>query len=167
MQEMATEAGSTHPTGMHSCFIMNYYRPQRSCEGYVFTHICHSVHRRGAIPACIADSIPACLAAGGVCSGGGGDLETPPSRRLLLRTVRILLECILVIQNNTIVYREIQFRHLFAFIKLTNLYRFTANYFTSQGKFANVNCILSLIMTVVFLIHIWKISWYVMINTMI
>ena len=69
---------------------VNYYRPQRSCEGYVFTRVCHSVHGRGGgIPACIAGGIPACLAAGGV--------ETPPrSRRLLLRTVRILLECILV-----------------------------------------------------------------------
>ena len=25
----------------------NYYRPQRSCEGYVFTPVCHSVHRGG------------------------------------------------------------------------------------------------------------------------
>ena len=24
-----------------------YYRPQRSCEGYVFTRVCHSVHRGG------------------------------------------------------------------------------------------------------------------------
>ena len=65
----------------------------------------------GAIPACIAGGIPACLAAGlqgwclpasgEVCSGGvpapGGWCGDPPeSRRLLLRTIRILLECILV-----------------------------------------------------------------------
>ena len=36
--EIAIEAGGTHPTGMHS-----YYRPQWSCEGYVFTGM--SVHR--------------------------------------------------------------------------------------------------------------------------
>ena len=58
----------------------------------------------GGIPACLAGGIPACLAAGlqegclllaGACSGGcGGD--PPASRRLLMRTVRILLECILV-----------------------------------------------------------------------
>ena len=62
----------------------------------------------GAIPACIAGGIPACLAAGGsapgggVCSRGvpapgGGCVDPPESRRLLLRTVRILLECILVV----------------------------------------------------------------------
>ena len=49
-----------------------YYHLQLSCKGYVFTHVCHSVHGGGgAIPACIADDIPACLAAGGVCSLGG------------------------------------------------------------------------------------------------
>ena len=42
-----------------------FNRPQRSCEGYIFTPVCHSVHRGGgAIPACIAGGIPACLAAG-------------------------------------------------------------------------------------------------------
>ena len=98
--------------------------PQRSCEGYVFTRVCDSVHGCGgcAIPACIAGAIPACIAGaipaylaegvgGGVCSWGGrsahggsasrgsapGGWRPPPeSRRLLLRTVRILLVCILV-----------------------------------------------------------------------
>ena len=122
-----------------------YYRPQRSCEGYVFTGVCLSTGGC-AIPACIAGGIPACLAAGlggcytsmhcrwyasmpcsrsprgGACSsrcllggcllGGcllqGGSAPRgcllwgvwrPPckSRRLLLRTVRILLECTLVL----------------------------------------------------------------------
>ena len=66
-----------------------YYRPQRSCESYVFTRVCHSVHRwGGGIPACIAGGIPACLAAGVFCSEGGmpapgggclllGGVETP------------------------------------------------------------------------------------------
>ena len=108
-------------------------------QGNIFTPVCHSVHR-GGIPACIAGSIPTCLAAGGRCAipacigewgvlllgvpgpggawsrgmpglGGGsapggsapggpasrgvpgGD---PPPGLLLLRAVRILLECILV-----------------------------------------------------------------------
>ena len=30
----------------------HYYRPQRSCEGYVFTPVCHSVHRWG-LPQCM------------------------------------------------------------------------------------------------------------------
>ena len=53
---------------------LNNYRPQRSCEGYVFTRVCHSIHSGGgggAIPACIADGIPACLAAGGCLLRGG------------------------------------------------------------------------------------------------
>ena len=34
-------------------------------QGYVFTHVCDSVHKgEGGIPACIAGDIPACLAAG-------------------------------------------------------------------------------------------------------
>ena len=28
-----------------SLMLVAYYRPQRSCEGYVFTRVCHSVHR--------------------------------------------------------------------------------------------------------------------------
>ena len=46
------------------------------CKGYVFRFI--SVHRRGAIPACIAGGIPACLAAGGVSSWGVSSLGSPP-----------------------------------------------------------------------------------------
>ena len=57
------------------------YRPQRSCEGYVFTRVCHAVHRGGggmisqhALQqgggVCVC-TIPACLAVGGVCSQGG------------------------------------------------------------------------------------------------
>ena len=67
----------------------------------------------GAIPACIAGGILACLAAGlrGVCSGGGllpevsaggGCLEETPPGRLLLRAVRILLECILVFFSSSL-----------------------------------------------------------------
>ena len=36
------QAGGTHPTGMHTC-----YRPQQSCEGYVFTGVCLST---GGVP---------------------------------------------------------------------------------------------------------------------
>ena len=70
------------------------YRPQRSCEGYVFTPACHSVHWWGGvcfrIPPPRKQTPP---------PGAGRHPpwdQAPPSRRLLLRTVRILLECILV-----------------------------------------------------------------------
>ena len=52
--------------------------------------------RQGRVPA------PGGACSRGVCSGGvcSGGVETPPqSRRLLLRTIRILLECILVSVN--------------------------------------------------------------------
>ena len=95
-------------------------------QGNIFTPVCHSVHGgggRGGIPACIAGDIPACLAAGGCAipaclavggvlsqhalqqgEGGllrmgllqGGGAGGHPPGRLLLRAVRILLECILV-----------------------------------------------------------------------
>ena len=70
-----------------------YYRPQRSCEGYVFT----PVHLSTGGSASVHAGIP--LGAG---TPPGADCPSPspgsrpPSRRVLLRTVRILLECILV-----------------------------------------------------------------------
>ena len=45
---------------------MSHYRPQQSCEGYVFTGVCLSTG--GRTLACLAGGIPACLAAGGVLS---------------------------------------------------------------------------------------------------
>ena len=95
----------------------NYYRPQQSCEGYVFTHVCDSFHGGGVLSQHALQQgglLPGgCLLPGGLllwgcaCSGGvpatGGCLlwgsphpSLPESRRLLLQTVRILLECILV-----------------------------------------------------------------------
>ena len=78
------------------------------CEGYVFTRVCHSVHRGVSRPR------PRVEVGGGsgwgegvqahtrgVQEGGGVSQhalrQTPPSRRLLLRGVCILLQCILVI----------------------------------------------------------------------
>ena len=41
-----------------NCFCSrNHYRPQRSCEGYVFTPVCHSVHRRGVCLSACWDTI--------------------------------------------------------------------------------------------------------------
>ena len=77
------------------------------CEGYVFIRVCHSV-RGGGSP----DPYPG----GGWGSGRGGLQaqvggvsqhalkQTPPSRRLLLQTVHILLECILVSECNQILF---------------------------------------------------------------
>ena len=44
-------AHAIHPivNSLHRC---NIYRPQRSCEGYVFTRVCHSVHG-GGLPQCM------------------------------------------------------------------------------------------------------------------
>ena len=70
-------------------YVNHFYRPQRSCEGYVFTRVCDSVHRGGVLSqhalqvvsqhalqqggACSGGSAPGGLlggSAGGVCSGG-------------------------------------------------------------------------------------------------
>ena len=102
--------------------VSGFYRPQRSCEGYVFTRVCHSVHRgegacsrggrcswsKGCVSALggSAWTKGGCLVWGGAWSPGGLLLggwypsmhwgRPPWERRLLLWTVRILLECILV-----------------------------------------------------------------------
>ena len=86
--ETATAADGTHPTGMH------YYRPQRSCGKVMFLHlsVSHSVQRV-------------------VCHHPLGEQtpprQTPPLRSACSDTVnkraaRILLECILVVSNTTI-----------------------------------------------------------------
>ena len=68
------------------------YRPQRSCGKvmYVFTPVCHSVHRRGVYPSMHLGRHPP-----GIQPLGR---QPPSSRRLLHRTVRIPLECILVLK---------------------------------------------------------------------
>ena len=127
--------------------ISNFFRPQQSCKGYVFTPVCHSVHR-GGLPQCMLGHPPGSkhtpLGAGTPNGAGtpippwsshppprsrpprsrhlpkeqalplGAGTPSPrclhdtrkrhpppsrhpsPGRRLLLRTVCILLECILV-----------------------------------------------------------------------
>ena len=66
-----------------------FYRPQTKLqEGNVFTPVYDSVHREGVSQ----DG----MGRRGVCVGGGC---RPPPRRPLKRTVRILLECILVSGN--------------------------------------------------------------------
>ena len=88
------------------------YRPQQSCEGYVFTPVCHSVHKgEGCLSACWDATHPPKAGAPlgpGTPPGPSTPWDQalpleqapprsrPPGRRLLLRTVRILLECILV-----------------------------------------------------------------------
>ena len=62
---------------LFSSITLYFYRPQRSCEGYVFTGVCLSTVG-GAIPACMAGGIPACLAAG--LKGGGGGYHSMPCR---------------------------------------------------------------------------------------
>ena len=94
------------------------------CEGYVFTRVCNSVHggmsrpRPGGCPGpdpggCPGPGLGVCLPRGMSRPRPGEGVSRPrpnggvypsmhwgrhsPSRRLLLRTVHILLECILVV----------------------------------------------------------------------
>ena len=95
-----------------------YYRPQRSCEGYVFTRVCLSTggvclsacwdtttaqsrHPQEQVPPPppepgTTSGAGTPLGAGTPRSGTPQEQAPPPSRRLVLRTVRILLEYILV-----------------------------------------------------------------------
>ena len=73
------------------------------CEGYVFTPVSHSVHRGGGVPGLRGVCSRGVPGPGGVpglgaSAPGGGVLggDHHPPGRLLLRAVRILLECILV-----------------------------------------------------------------------
>ena len=58
------QVGSTHPTGMHSCYCP---QKQNLGQGNIFAPVCHSVHRRGVW-------FGGCLFPGGVWSQWG-----PPS----------------------------------------------------------------------------------------
>ena len=86
-----------------SLTLCGHYRPQRSCEGYVLqVSVCP---QRGSGPGGIwsqGGRVPG-PGGGGSVPGGGGVVsqlalrQTSWERRLLLRTVHILLQCILVI----------------------------------------------------------------------
>ena len=86
-------------------FDLIYLLPSPAKVMFLHVSVILATGGGGGIPACLAGGIPAYLAAGlqgsacswGVCSGGCGD--PPKRRRLLLRTVRILLECILVLSS--------------------------------------------------------------------
>ena len=87
--------------------VGDIYHPQRSCEGYVFTGVCLSTGGLyPSMPCKWYPSMPCSRSLGGVCSrgvpalggsaSGGGCGDPPESRWLLLRMLRIQLECILV-----------------------------------------------------------------------
>ena len=104
-------AGGMHPTGTLCCCFLFTARKRSLGQGNIFTSVCQEfcsqgggAWSRGICPGGVCSG--GCLVLGGLCSGGGclvlggllpGEclLETP-QRRLLLRAVRILLECILV-----------------------------------------------------------------------
>ena len=70
-------------------------------QGNIFAPVCHSVHRGLSVPGgCLpAPGGGGVSAPGGSLVPGGCLVQTPLPGRLLLRVVRILLECILVWQD--------------------------------------------------------------------
>ena len=75
----------------HSTLVQNIYRPQTKLgQSNVFTPACHSVHRGW----------------GGFCIQGVGQIPPPRALRDMVnkRSVRMLLECILVVQMVILIY---------------------------------------------------------------
>ena len=103
-------AGGTHPTGMQSCWIFVFFMNTTTTflppamklgQGCVFTRVCDSVHREVGLG--VGAVVSQHALHGGVVSRPtpGGSIptctEAAPPPRLLLRAVRILLECILAL----------------------------------------------------------------------
>ena len=79
-----------------------HYRPQRSCgQGYVFTRVCHSVNMGGGLPQCMLGYHPP-GSRPPPKEAPPGSRYPPPRHTVNERPVRILLECILVLNANTI-----------------------------------------------------------------
>ena len=95
--------GGTLSTEKHRFHKYHPFLPPANevCEGYVFTRVCHSV-RGGVSQHALQVSRPTPKGEvegsgrGGACCGGVPTLGGVFPRWLLLRAVRILLECILV-----------------------------------------------------------------------
>ena len=91
-------AGGTHPTGMHSCIIIHVLAIKRSLgQGNIFRSVCQEFCPRGGGGSAARGRVGACSRVGGSAAGGcliQGD--GAPPWQLLLRAVRILLECILI-----------------------------------------------------------------------
>ena len=106
-----------------TCSMINhFYQPQRSCgQGNIFTPVCHSVHRGGGLPQCMLGCHPSGRRHHPpLCQGDPPAKETPrkeapPAKETpppeggiprketpregdlpAIRSIRILLECILV-----------------------------------------------------------------------
>ena len=83
---------------------VHFYRPHRSCEDYVFTPVRHSVQGGSAS---VHAGITPPVAGTPPWSRHPPWSSQPPSRQLVLRTVRILLEYILIDKNDQLWFNYI------------------------------------------------------------
>ena len=95
----------------HYCVLLNYYRPQRGCGKVVLLHlsVSHSVHcsEGGLYRHPLGRHPGADTPLGRLPLGRHPPRADSPLRRLLHRTVRILLECYLVTNFFlTIIFRQ-------------------------------------------------------------
>ena len=87
VSDTETDVFSEHQSAQDQYFALIYYRPQHSCGNVMILHLSIILSTGGGGGWGWRVCILACIGA-----------DTPlPGRRLLQRTVRILLECILVI----------------------------------------------------------------------
>ena len=67
---LSSSSSSSSPASCSPTDLLSiYYRPQRSCKGYVFTGVCLSTGGGGGG---VSGLVPGVPAPGGVCSWGGG-----------------------------------------------------------------------------------------------
>ena len=105
-------------------------------QGNVFTPVCHSVHKGGSASMHagidpLGRHPPGRHPQGDTPLGRPPRADTPPSRRLLQRTVHILLECILVTHN---LAENKKARNIGSAKKVTHICRFSYKSHTCIGR---------------------------------
>ena len=117
---------------------LNFYRPQTKLrKGNVFTPFCQSFcSQGGCLPQYMLGYVPGQTPAW--ADTPRADTlppgQTPTSRRLLLRMVRFILECILVISNSEVIYSTFFAAHYLTTFDQSVEFSYTIQSYFGHGK---------------------------------